>query len=247
MEPRPLVVGLALDASALPAGAAFDASEMDDWDAQLVRVGSSAVRAAGVAAGGADVPPRLLPPSSGAVDAAVAALQAFVVGDASDAAIAVFSEDGCNRAGVVVVAWMMEHRGVPLAIALHRFKAHRPPGVYAPHCLAFLVERARTKMKEQSARSAPVAPPPWDAFFGASSEGAARHAARAPAAPPAAAPTIALALAVHVPGAPRPQPVCSLLVRSRGAADALFARLQALARAGLGKGPGGALQLVVMQ
>ena len=251
VEPRPLVIGLALDASALAAGDAFDASEMDDWDAQLVRVGTSAVRAAGVAAVGggtvADIPPRLLPPSSAAVDAAVAALQAFVRSDASNAAIAVFSEDGCNRAGVVVVAWMMEHRSVELAVALDRFRRHRPPGVYAPHCLEFLVNRAKTKMKEKSARSQTVAPPPWDAFCGASSDGVAGRESKAPAAPPAAAPTLALALAVHVDRAPRPQPVCSLLLRSRGAGDALFAHLQALARAGLGKGSGGAIQLVVTQ
>ena len=205
---------------------------------------------AGKDAAASDVPARLLPPSAAAVTAAVRAIKTFMTSPECDGrAVAVFSEDGCNRAGVIVVSWLMEERALSLALALDRFRKHRPPGVYSPHCLRFLVERAKTMLHEKNARAPSVAPPAWDQrqikLRGGGGSGGLVRAAPAPAKPSAGFQqrTLRLALSVAVKGQRALQPVCSLVLSSGGRGAAIFTQLERLARAGVGNG--GEIPLVV--
>jgi len=134
----------------------FDRKEiLDEWDVKRIPI---PIDRAQIGPSLAEPMFRFVPPSRAQVAEFIKRAESILLQD-SASRIVVLSTFGFNRAGVIVVSFMVEKMRFKLKDALTAFAKHRPPGIYARDCLQALQRRfgADTQVEFPAA-------PPWDSF-----------------------------------------------------------------------------------
>ncbi|GBG32914.1 RCC1 domain-containing protein 1 [Hondaea fermentalgiana] len=147
-------VPLVVDAVADQASFLYDRDEIyEEWDMQRMGV---PIEKSQVGPGLVPELYRCVPPSRPQVAAFIKRVKE-TLGLEREASVAVISTFGCNRAGVLIVSYMVEVLKLRLPEALRRFAQARAPGVYSTLCLQALQRRYGAELPVV----APAAPS-WD-------------------------------------------------------------------------------------
>lgn len=156
LNKKEIFVPLVVDSVSDQKSYLYDRNEIyEEWDMQRMAI---PLEKSQIGPGLTEEMYRFVPPSRPQVAEFIKRVKESRIMD-PEGRIVVISTLGCNRAGVLVISYMVEELKIELPEALKRFAKSRPPGVYSKLCLEALQRRYGAK----SSLDAPAAPS-WDAM-----------------------------------------------------------------------------------